>query len=112
MMFNWSDLLSVERSRAKSTVTKASLDNRSDFKKDYDTICNCTGLRRLQDKAQVFPLEKGDYARTRLTHSIEVMSIVESIGQSIIPKIMEDDTAENCRDRVSDIPMLMKAAAL
>ena len=74
----WTSLLKPEKERAKSSVTKTSNDKRSPFKADLDTVCNCTGIRRLQDKAQVFPLEKSDYARTRLTHSLEVMSIAES----------------------------------
>ena len=77
MMF-WSNLLKPKRFREHATVEKSPSDNRSAFKKDFDTVCNSTILRRLQDKAQVFPLEQEDYARTRLTHSIEAMSIAES----------------------------------
>lgn len=42
---------------------------------DYDTIICSTLFRRLQDKAQVFPLDDDDYVRTRLTHSLEVSAI-------------------------------------
>lgn len=45
------------------------------FFSDFSRISFSSAFRRLQDKAQVFPLEKYDYARTRLTHTIEVMSI-------------------------------------
>lgn len=76
----WEKLLAAKRIREKSSVTRTSGDSRSPFKKDFDTVCNSTILRRLQDKAQVFPLEEGDYARSRLTHSIEVLSIAESLG--------------------------------
>jgi len=79
-MLYWNRLLDPKRERAKPSAQRASNDYRSPFKKDFDTICNSTILRRLQDKAQVFPLEEEDYARTRLTHSIEVMSIAESLG--------------------------------
>jgi dGTPase len=34
-----------------------------------------TPVERLQDKAQVFPLERRDAVRTRLTHSLEVSSV-------------------------------------
>jgi dGTPase len=39
-----------------------------------------TPLRRLGDKTQVFPLEKNDSVRTRLTHSHEVSNLARSIG--------------------------------
>ena len=76
-MLYWNKLLAPVRMR-KTSMPKTKYDYRSPFKKDFDTICNSSVLRRLQDKAQVFPLEEEDYARTRLTHSIEVLSIAES----------------------------------
>lgn len=50
---------------------------------DAQTIIFSAPFRRLLDKAQVFPLEKYDYVRTRLTHSIEVMNIADSITTKI-----------------------------
>lgn len=79
-MLYWDMLLKPSRFREAPSVTPSPSDTRSPFKKDFDTVCNSTILRRLQDKAQVFPLEQEDYARTRLTHSIEVMSIAENLG--------------------------------
>lgn len=57
-------------------------DQRSDFQKDYHNIISSSAFRRLQDKTQVFPLDKSDYVRTRLTHSLEVASIARSIVQA------------------------------
>lgn len=57
---------------------------------DYDRIIFASSFRRLQDKAQVFPLEKYDYARTRLTHSIEVSSVAAQIGNQIGYKLNTD----------------------
>lgn len=57
-------------------------DQRSDFQKDYHNIITSSAFRRLQDKTQVFPLDKSDYVRTRLTHSLEVASIARSIVQA------------------------------
>lgn len=57
-------------------------DHRSEFQKDYHTIITSSAFRRLQDKTQVFPLDKSDYVRTRLTHSLEVASIARSIVQA------------------------------
>ena len=45
-------------------------------------ILNST-VRRLQDKAQVFPLQENDFTRTRLTHSIEVSAMAGSLGKAV-----------------------------
>ncbi len=116
----WNDLLNPERIRNTMTIEKKVHDNRSPFKKDFDTVCNSTILRRLQDKAQVFPLEQEDYARTRLTHSIEVMSIAESLGMQAVAIIKEQgekyyyrnkDEQENCK-YIDEIPNILKTVAL
>ena len=56
---------------------------------DYDTIICSTLFRRLQDKAQVFPLDEDDYVRTRLTHSLEVSAIGKKLGEYVFRKLKE-----------------------
>ena len=70
----WSRLLSTKRERAGGNFAKAG-DLRSEFEKDYHRIIGSASFRRLQDKTQVFPLDKSDFVRTRLTHSLEVSSL-------------------------------------
>lgn len=124
-MLFWDELLTAKRFRETSSVKKRDSDNRSPFKKDFDTVCNSTVLRRLQDKAQVFPLEQEDYARTRLTHSIEVMSVASSIAVQATKIILETDfdkhvsskckestDLEEVRKNIKDIPTILNAAAL
>lgn len=82
---NWEQLLSTKRSRGasgKNRYTK-NTDLRSEFEKDYHRIIGSASFRRLQDKTQVFPLDKSDFIRTRLTHSLEVSSFAKSLGQNI-----------------------------
>ena len=50
------------------------------FEKDYNKIVSSAAFRRLQDKTQVFPLDKSDFVRTRLTHSIEVSTVARQLG--------------------------------
>lgn len=57
------------------------------YENDYDTIICSTLFRRLQDKAQVFPLDDDDYVRTRLTHSLEVSAIGKKIGEYVFYKL-------------------------
>src|ERR1041384_5817032 len=59
-------------------------DRRTEFEKDYDRLLFSTPVRRLADKTQVFPLERNDSVRTRLTHSHEVSNLAKSIGTRLI----------------------------
>jgi dGTPase len=75
---NWKKLLSSKR-LGKTEADAISL-GRSPFQQDFDRIVFSSAFRRLQDKAQVFPLAENDYVRTRLTHSMEVSCIGRSLG--------------------------------
>ncbi len=88
---NWKDLLSPVRAGIyqKSGNYKSS-DLRSEFEKDYHRIIGSASFRRLQDKTQVFPLDKSDFIRTRLTHSMEVSSFAKSLGQNIAQYILKN----------------------
>ncbi len=84
----WQQLLSDCRSRGNNTKGLANGDLRSEFEKDYHRIIGSASFRRLQDKTQVFPLDKSDFIRTRLTHSLEVSSYGKSLGQNIGESIL------------------------
>ena len=84
----WRQLLSTKRSRGPSLRRGAGSDLRSEFEKDYQRIIGSASFRRLQDKTQVFPLDKSDFIRTRLTHSLEVSSFAKSLGQNIGENIL------------------------
>ena len=122
-MLYWDMLLEPIRFRKNNTVKPLPSDGRTPYKKDFDTVCNSTILRRLQDKAQVFPLEKEDYARTRLTHSIEVMTVAESLGLQakgfiknnldvFLSKELKPKERELLIKRIDDIPKILATAAL
>lgn len=87
---NWEQLLSTKRSRGSSGKNRygKNTDLRSEFEKDYHRIIGSASFRRLQDKTQVFPLDKSDFIRTRLTHSLEVSSFAKSLGQNIGENIL------------------------
>lgn len=51
---------------------------------DKGRVINSASFRRLQQKAQVFPLEANAAVRTRLTHSIEVAQIGRHLTQNVI----------------------------
>lgn len=76
---DWGDLLCAERPRRSSVPT----DARDEFERDFDRAVFSTPVKRLQDKAQVFPLEPNDSVRTRLTHSLEVSSVARGLARAI-----------------------------
>src|ERR1700733_5828570 len=55
-------------------------DYRSVFHQDRDRLMFTSSFRRLQAKTQVFQAGEYDFYRTRLTHSLEVSRIAESIA--------------------------------
>lgn len=84
---NWNQLMCPERIKQYGGQ-KSSTDLRTEFEKDYHRIISSASFRRLQDKTQVFPLDKSDFIRTRLTHSLEVSSFARSLGQNIANSIL------------------------
>lgn len=89
----WSEVLCPDRVRQNQkteTTAGRTTDLRTEFEKDYHRIISSASFRRLQDKTQVFPLDKSDFVRTRLTHSLEVSSFCKSLGQNIGNKIVQE----------------------
>ncbi len=90
-----------------------SSDLRTEFEKDYHRIISSPSFRRLQDKTQVFPLDKSDFIRTRLTHSLEVSSFAKSLGQSVGARIIKEGLADDFDEaRKADICDVLQCAGL
>ncbi|WP_036065390.1 deoxyguanosinetriphosphate triphosphohydrolase [Listeria fleischmannii] len=102
----WSDLLTVGRTSNPSRSASQE-DLRNAFENDYQRIIISASFRRLQDKTQVFPLEKNDFVRTRLTHSLEVSQIAKSlgtrIGAEIVNRKLDPDFTEKNIKELSDL---------
>ncbi|OQX56557.1 MAG: deoxyguanosinetriphosphate triphosphohydrolase [Candidatus Cloacimonas sp. 4484_209] len=64
---------------------------RTVYARDRDRIVHSTAFRRLEYKTQVFVNHEGDYYRTRLTHTIEVVQIARSIAR---PLMLNEDLTE------------------
>lgn len=62
---------------------------RSYFEQDYDRLIFSTAFRRLQNKAQIFPLPANIFVHNRLTHSLEVSCVARSLG-SICSERLEE----------------------
>lgn len=82
----WADLLCHDRLRQ---TTRQPEEKRTEIERDYGRVIFSTPVRRLQDKAQVFPLEPIDAVRTRLTHSMEVSSVARGLAHSVCLALLE-----------------------
>ena len=107
---NWLQLLSADRLGRKKPGHREPA--RSDFQRDSDRIIFSSAFRRLQDKTQVFPLAENDFARTRLTHSLEVASVGRSLGTRVGAEICARHGLAREGLHASDFGAIVHAAAL
>jgi dGTPase len=92
---NWKTLLNANR-RRQTTIPG---DHRAQFERDFDRSVFSTPVKRLQDKAQVFPLEPHDAVRTRLTHSLEVSCVARGLATAASKWLLEQREIEAGMDR-------------
>lgn len=87
---NWEQLLSLRRyGDSHKRLRKEQDETRLGFDVDYDRIIFSSEFRSLQDKTQVIPLSKTDFAHTRLTHSLEVSVVGRSLGRQVGKLVLE-----------------------
>src|SRR5947209_12013932 len=84
MVMKWTSLLNKSRPRTSTNPG----DHRAEFERDFDRAVFSTPVKRLQDKAQVFPMEPHDSVRTRLTHSLEVSSVARGLVRKVCKEFL------------------------
>lgn len=126
MDMQWEKLLNSARRKDKykkamqeeeapaSYVTPPISTGRQELERDYDRVLFAAPTRRLADKTQVFPLDRNDSVRTRLTHSHEVANFARGIGVRLAfemkPTIFGTLPDSLCVER--DVPALLAAIGL
>ena len=79
--------LEVFRAGGKDTERLDSTEEkhpiRSEFQRDRDRILYSKEFRRLSGKTQVFIAGFDDHMRTRLTHTLEVSQIADTIARAL-----------------------------
>ena len=100
---SWRKLLNSSRVKKSSSLIKlvggtgsGYVDSREEFVRDYDRSIFSTPVKRLQDKAQVFPLEECDSVRTRLTHSLEVSCVAKGLAWRIANWLSKNGDISKC----------------
>ena len=86
----WKILLYARRKEPLDIPDDLSKYPMNDFELDYWRIVNSAPFRRLQDKTQVFPLDKSDFVRTRLTHSVETSALAKQLTTMITANIRKN----------------------
>ncbi len=108
----WGKLLSEVRIRNFFVESeKRERNNRTEFERDYDRAIFSTPLRRMHDKAQVFPLDPNDSVRTRLTHSLEVSTVARDMAR-IIGRWLEKDKKKIKEEQAKDIETIAATCGL
>ena len=109
----WNKYLSSERHRKSVEDVEGNGDLRNPFDRDLGRVTFCPALRRMHDKTQVIPLTGGDTVLTRLTHSLQVMNVAESLASNYTR------TAEFCElygdkstDYANSISAILRTASL
>lgn len=74
----------------KNEVISSDYDLIRQFESDRGRIINSAAVRRLQQKTQVFPLERNAFVRTRLTHSMEVQQVGRHIFKEIVARLQQN----------------------
>lgn len=105
----WTNLLSEFRRKSKTAKRPTKEELRTEIERDYDRILFSSAVRRLADKTQVFPLEKNDSVRTRLTHSHEVSNLARSIGTTLA---FNSQIANEVPNSKRNLPALLAATGL
>lgn len=107
----WAQRLNSTRRkpRADGKSGRKEDETRTEIERDFDRILFSTPVRRLADKTQVFPLERNDSVRTRLTHSHEVSNLARSIGTALV---FSHGVAGDVPNAVRNIPALLAAIGL
>lgn len=94
MMMNWDQLISNRRFGAPRPdaegLAGGGMEMRTEFDRDYDRLIFSAPFRRLQNKAQIFPLPKSIFVHNRLTHSLEVSCVGRSLGNYIARRLTDN----------------------
>ena len=78
------DVLAQKSIFARRVINKGKRrEKRTEYQRDWERIIHSKSFRRLEDKAQIYTLSKGDHFRTRLTHTLEVTQIARGIAREL-----------------------------
>ncbi|PHI29662.1 dGTPase [Budvicia aquatica] len=90
-VIDFSKRITIQRPFSSMIIPEGEYDITRQFESDRGRIINSAAIRRLQQKTQVFPLERNAAVRSRLTHSMEVQQVGRHIAKDIFNRLREED---------------------
>lgn len=90
MTINFKHKITTQRPSGSAAATETPDAILRAFESDRGRIIQSAAVRRLQQKTQVFPLERNAAVRSRLTHSLEVQQTGRFIVRTLIQKLGSD----------------------
>ena len=106
---DWDKLLTEKRIRPSMRQD----DARSAFESDFGRITFSPATRRMHAKTQVFPLTDDDNIHSRLTHSLEVMTLGYSFSILFCDSpLFQQKTGKNNYELFREIPVILKNGCL
>lgn len=110
---DWDNYLKADRRRPSGTQAQQGRDCRNQFESDLGRVIFCPAIRRMHDKTQVIPLTSGDTILTRLTHSMQVMSVAESLAHFYTrTEIFRETYKDKAYGYDASISAILRTAAL
>lgn len=103
----------LDCNRLRDSEREKQNDPRNEFESDFGRVIFSPATRRMHDKTQVIPLTIDDNIHTRLTHSMEVMSIGNSLGLRLSEK--DEFLEKSGLDKIKilrEIPVILKSVCL
>lgn len=100
------DLLKPHRRNPSSNPSRSLMQ---EVASDKARVLFSAPFRRMQQKAQVFPLESNTSVRSRMTHSLEVAHLGRSLSNVIATKLPVDN---GFKEHLSEIAQLVETACL
>lgn len=102
-----------QRSSSELNTPSESLEGwQRAFESDRGRIVTSAAVRRLQQKTQVFPLERNAAVRSRLTHSLEVQQTGRFISRTLFKKLGTDAAKYGLDDCERVVESLVEMACL
>lgn len=113
MLINFRNKIKADRPiSSRNTGQESMLQLQYAFESDRGRIINSAAIRRLQQKTQVFPLERNAAVRSRLTHSLEVQQVGRFIVQSIFRQLQGEASQYGLEDAAHAVESLVEMACL